>query len=115
CVESTPLPHRHSQHDGHQRARPWRPTSQSAGIPAYVAAAWLGHCSVIADKPPTSILNACSEKTMRRTMRTAAATSGQQLPGETDQGEIAEKIATSRCFVDSTVGDTRLELVTSTV
>ncbi|TWU27596.1 tyrosine-type recombinase/integrase [Bythopirellula polymerisocia] len=93
-----------------------RATELAAEFPAHVAAAWLGHSTLVAQKHYWQVTDADFAKAVEKCMHKA-----QQKPavtgGNESEGEPAEPIETAENPVLGClpVGDTRLELVTSTV
>jgi integrase len=96
--------------------------SNNPRIPDYVAASWLGHSVLIANRHYRQVLpehfDAVTGNPMRQSMRSTAATNGQETPGETEPqlvDETASKRRVSTSLFGNRVGDTGLEPVTSAV
>jgi integrase len=95
-----------------QNLRATRATELVHDFPSHVAAAWLGHSEIIAQKHYRQVTDADYERALQMCKKTAEDSTGNE--GKKPAGETSNTAENAE-LVSLSVGDTRLELVTSTV
>ena len=95
-----------------QNLRATRATEFVHDFPSHVAAAWLGHSEIIAQKHYRQITDADFERAQQMCMQQPSVSGCNDPEAVNAEPHETAEIAELVCFL---VGDTRLELVTSTV
>ncbi|WP_390622085.1 tyrosine-type recombinase/integrase [Bythopirellula goksoeyrii] len=99
-----------------QNLRATRATELAAEYPAHVAAAWLGHSTLVAQKHYWQVTDAdfekANEKCKHKCKKKASVSSSTEREAESEDSRIPAEYDTLPKCTGVQVGDTRLELVT---